>query len=168
MKSLAPPDSHFASAAIGWLELGNPQEALAEFQLMSVASRANPDVLEIEHAIHVHAMNWGAALVAAEQLLAVAPERASGWLHRAYALRRVHGGGLSAAWNALLPAAEKFPADATILFNLACYACQLGQLDAARAWLMRAMEAGDKNVIRAMALADQDLKPLWAEISPSG
>jgi len=93
----------------------------------------------------------------------VAPDAAAGWLHRAYALRRVDAGGLAQAWDALLPAADKFPAEPVIAFNLSCYACQLQELDDARAWLKRAAAAG-KEVIKKMALEDDDLQPLWAEI----
>ncbi len=57
----------------------------------------------------------------------------AGWLHRAYALRRVANGGLPQAWDALLPAAEKFPGEPVIAYNLSCYACQMQQLDASRA-----------------------------------
>ena len=39
------------------------------------------------------------------------------------------------------------------------------KLDAAREWFHRALAAGKKEVIKQMALADQDLEPLWQEIS---
>ena len=89
---------------------------------------------------------------------------AQGWLHRAYVLRRVAGGGLTQAWEALLPAAKKFPKEPVIAYNLACYACQLLQPDLAREWLRRALLVGDKEVLKKMALADDDLQPLWQEI----
>jgi len=165
VNSLTPPDLHLASAAVGWLELGNSAEALAELSQMSAVSRLNPGVLEIEYAIHAHVQDWPAALESARRLLAAAPERAIGWLHQAYALRRAPGGGLSAAWDALLPAAEKFPGEAAIHFNLACYACQAGKLADAREWLQRASAVGDKKAMRSMALADPDLQPLWPELA---
>jgi hypothetical protein len=98
-------------------------------------------------------------------LLHAEPDRASGWLHQAYALRRVPEGGLQQAWEALLPAYEKFPQEATIPYNLSCYACQLGQLDDARQWLKRAVASGGKERIKHMALGDSDLEPLWGEIA---
>ena len=67
-------------------------------------------------------------------------------------------------WAALLPAFDKFPKEATIPFNLSCYACQLGQLEAARDWLARAVAINGKEKVMAMALNDSDLKPLWDEI----
>jgi len=96
--------------------------------------------------------------------LATAPDGCAGWLHQAYALRRVSGGGLSRAWEALLPAAEKFPGQPVVAYNLACYACLMQQLDLARHWLRQAIKTGGKDAIRKMALADDDLKPLWEEI----
>jgi len=37
-------------------------------------------------------------------------------------------GGAKAAWDALLPAADKFPNNPNIPYNLACYACQMNKL----------------------------------------
>ena len=63
-----------------------------------------------------------------------------------------------------MPAAEKFPTEPVIAYNLSCYACQMQQLDAARVWLKRAIKIGGKEELKQMALADEDLKPLWPEI----
>ena len=79
-------------------------------------------------------------------------------------MRRVPDGGVQKAWEALLPAGDKFPKELIIPFNLSCYACQLRQLDAARDWLKRAVAVGGKEKIKQMALNDADLKPLWDEI----
>ncbi len=165
MKPLAPPDSHHLDAATGWLGLGCAGEARAELAKISAANQKNPDVLEVRWTICAHEKQWRDALEIAEQELKFSPGESSGWLHRAYALRRVNGGGLSQAWDALLPAAEKFPAEPVIAYNLSCYACQLKQLADARKWLQRAVKIGGKNAIQKMALADDDLKPLWEEIN---
>jgi hypothetical protein len=71
---------------------------------------------------------------------------------------------LQQAWNALLPAYEKFPREPTIPYNLSCYACQLNQIEEARAWLRRALKLGDREKIKRLALDDPDLQPLWEEI----
>ena len=164
MHKLEPPDTHYFFAAIGWLELGNLAEAKTELAQVSGAQQEHPDVLEVRWSIAAEQKSWDEALQAAQTLLRRAPKRSSGWLHQAYALRRVPGGGLQKAWEALLPAFAKFPKELLIPFNLSCYACQMGQLDTARDWLKRAVGAGDKETIRAMALKDADLKPLWEEI----
>ena len=108
--------------------------------------------------------HWDEALQIAQALVRRAPKRSSGWLHQAYALRRVPDGGIQKAWEALLPAFDKFPKEPTIPFNLSCYACQLRQLDVARDWLKRALAVGGKEKIKQMALEDSDLEPLWSEI----
>jgi tetratricopeptide (TPR) repeat protein len=152
------------NAAIGWLELGNPTEALAELDLLAPASHRHPDVLELRWLVSAELGRWKDGLKVANLLVEVAPERSTGWLHRAYALRRVDNGGLQQAWDALLPVVPKFPKEPTISYNLSCYACQMRQLDAARVWLKRAFSAGRKEHIKKMALEDPDLEPLWPEI----
>ena len=74
------------------------------------------------------------------------------------------GGSVKAAWDALLPAADKFPSQPMIAFNLACYACQLGRLEEAGEWLRKAIDLGDEKEIKTRALDDPDLEPLWANI----
>lgn len=152
------------NAAIGWLGLGLPDEARAELERLSPASRSHPDVLEVRWAICANQSCWDEAVGVAEKIIALAPERPSGWLHRAYALRRAPGGGLRHAWDALRPAADRFPEEPIIAYNLACYACQMGQLDEARVWLRRALKTGDRERLKTMALQDKDLEPLRAEI----
>ena len=164
MQKLEPPDTHYFLAAIGWLELGNVVEARAELAQISAAQQEHPDVLEVRWSLAAEQERWEEALEIARALLRRAPKRSSGWLHQAYALRRVPHGGVQKAWEALLPAFDKFPKEATIPFNLSCYACQIGQPDAARDWLKRAVAISGKEKVIAMALNDSDLKPLWDEI----
>ena len=164
VQGLELPDIHRLNAALGWLGLNCPADARAELDAIASAQQLHPAVLEARWLLCAHEKNWRDALAVAERELACDPEDSSGWLHRAYALRRVEGAGLAQAQVALLPAAEKFPAQPVIAYNLACYACQMNELAAARNWLQRAVEAGGKASIRKMALADEDLKPLWPEI----
>ena len=164
MRQLEPPDSHYFLAAMGWLELGNAAEAAAELGQISPTRQDHPDVLELRWAISARQERWAEGLQFAQALLRCAPERPSGWLHQAYALRRVPDGGLAKAWEALIPAFDKFPREETIPFNLSCYACQMGQLDVARQWLRKAVRIGGKVAIKRMALEDADLQPLWSEI----
>ena len=161
---LEPSDVHRVNAALGWLGLSSPVDARAELDAIAPAQQSHPAVLEARWLLFAHEKNWRDALGVAEREVAVAPGRAAGWLHRAYAIRRVDGGGLSQAWDALLPAIVKFPNEAVISYNLSCYACQMNKLTEARAWLHRAIKTGDKDVMKKMALADEDLKPLWAEM----
>jgi tetratricopeptide (TPR) repeat protein len=164
MQTLGPPDTHHLSAALGWVELGNWAEAKAELAKVAPGLKKHPSVLEVTWSIHAAEKDWTKALQVAEQLIKVAPDQSSGWLHRAYAIRRAPGGGLKAAWDALIPAVDRFPHEATIPYNLACYACQLADLDEARRWFKRALAAGEKGKLKSMATSDPDLQPLWGEI----
>ena len=161
---LEPPDTHFLSAAVGWLGLGNLVEAKAELAQISAPLQQHPDVLELRWDIAGMENDWPQALEIARLLLQVAPDRCSGWWRQAYALRRVPNGSTKKAWDALLPAFDKFPHESIISYNLSCYACQMGQLDAARVWFKRAIVIGGKQHIKTQALADSDLEPLWEEI----
>jgi hypothetical protein len=60
---------------------------------------------------------------------------------------------------------ERFPHDAIMRYNLACYECQLGRLEQAKGWLQKAFKIGDPSKIKLMALNDPDLEPLRSEIS---
>jgi len=164
MQGLEPPDSHYLNAAVGWLALGCRADSQAELDRISPEHQRHPDVLEVRWEILAKEKQWEAALDVARKLLSDAPERASAWLHHAYALRRAPDGGLEKAWEALKPAAEKYPREPIIFYNLSCYACQMRKLDEARVWFRRALKVGGKKEIKGMALADDDLEPLWEEI----
>lgn len=159
------PDLHHLKAAVGWLELGNAAEALVELDQMNPALQHHPDVLETRWLALAETKVWDTAVEVARNLITAAPHRALGWLHHSYALRRASNGGLLAAFNALAPVAPKFPEEATIPYNLACYCCQL-ERDPAETmrWLQQAIAVGGRKDILAMALQDPDLKPLSAEI----
>lgn len=164
MSRLEPPAAHYVNAALGWLELGLPAEATRELDALPEEWQKHPDVLELRWAVLAAQRRWDDALPVAEALIEVAPERTSGWLHRAYAMRRATTGGLDKAWAALRPAVDRFPREALIPYNLACYACQLNRLDEARDWLRRALELGERAQLKQMALGDSDLQALWPEI----
>jgi hypothetical protein len=164
MPPLEPPETHYLSAAIGWLGLGNALEAELELARIGPARQRHPDVLEVRWLICAEQNRWTEGLQLARWLIHAAPERPTGWLHQAYALRRVPGGGVQNAWDALVPTHERFPKEPIIPYNLACYACQMGRLEVARRWLRLAFALGGKKQTKTMALADSDLEALWNEI----
>ena len=163
---LALADQHHLRAAVGWLELGNATEALVELDQLPAAAQAHADVLEIRWLVLAEQRDWHAANEVGLALINAAPERASSWLHHAYALRRAGDGGLMAAFTALVSVADKFPAEPTLTYNLACYCCQMQRDPAeAMAWLRRALAVGEPKAILAMALRDPDLAPLRETIA---
>jgi tetratricopeptide (TPR) repeat protein len=145
------------------MELGDLVEARAELDRLPGSLQNHPQVLEVRWGICAVETDWATALEIARKHLQVEPESLSAWVHQAFAARRAPGGGLQAAWDALFPAMAKFPEEGIVPYNLACYACQLQQLDVARIMFKRAMSLGDKGHYKRMALNDPDLKPLWEE-----
>lgn len=162
--AIEPPHTHHLLAVSGWLELGNAAEAEVELNRIPRTLWAHPAVLEARWAIAAFRNEWAEGAAIAQELVDACPDNACGWLHRAYALRRSPGGSLALARTALLPALTLFPTESVIPYNLACYACQMGELEEARALLRLAVKSGGKKHIQSMALADSDLEPLWPEV----
>lgn len=140
--------------------LGDTASALSELGRITGAHRLDPVVLELEWEIRSKSGEWAMAFDIGERLVQAAPERVGGWVLRAYAARRMPGGGLDCAWSMLHPAAERFPRDFLIPYNLSCYAAQLGRLDEAWQWFQRATDLGGKAVVLGMARTDPDLEPI--------
>jgi tetratricopeptide (TPR) repeat protein len=159
MQKLEPPDSHHLNAAIGWLELGNPQEANAEWERIAEPNREHPEVVEVHWRIFAARKNWPAAWESACRLVRVAPDNPVGWINRSFSLHEMKR--TQEAWDQLLPAAKEFPKVGIIPYNLACYACQLGQQALAEAYLAIAFSLDRKDEVKKMALNDRDLEPMW-------
>jgi tetratricopeptide (TPR) repeat protein len=165
MAILAPPDSHHYRAAEGWLEFGLPQEAAAEWSQLTPEARRLPLAVDLRWQISAALLDWDHGVQLGEQLVALAPESAGGWLRLSFALRRSKGGGLQRAWEALRPAADQFPEEETVAYNLACYATQLGRLDEGWEWFLRALVITSNSAgLRRLGLSDSDLEPLWDRI----
>ncbi len=156
--SLEYPNQMFLDAAVGWVGLGNFEEAERELDRIDPALARHPDILEVRWEVLARRRRWEAALSVAELLVDQAPERCSGWLHRSYCLHELKR--TLEAWNRLLPAFSRFRKEATVPYNLACYACQLGNLDQAHDWLEKAVAVSSRDEIRSLALRDNDLLPL--------
>ncbi len=168
MKPLEPPDSHHLSAAAGWLGLGNLAEAVAELEKIAPQFQSHPQVLTIRYDICAKAGKWDVAAEIAGTLTRLEPHPPGAWISLAYAERRKTGGGIPRAREILVQAQRAFPGEPTIAYNLACYECQSGDLNAARSWLEKACALGDANKVKLMALEDPDLKPLWPDLRQGG
>lgn len=148
--------------AEGYMELGMLDDAWECLGKISPEKRDSPPVLALRALLNHHAQSWAELTQVAAQLVELLPDQAQWWLEWAYATRRSHS--LQAAQEILLRALERHPNEPLIHFNLACYACQLGDLPAARRLLAQAFRL-DKS-LRSLASSDPDLQPLWAELPP--
>jgi predicted Zn-dependent protease len=150
------------SAAEGWLMLGNPHEANQELEQVSSENRYHPLVLAARWQVYAMAGWWEAALVVSKALCSIAPDRSYSWICQANALRSFHG--FTEARKLLMSVVGKFPDDPIIAYNLACFSCQLGLLNDACTWLLRAFQHENSTQLKVMALVDPDLGPLWEKI----
>jgi predicted Zn-dependent protease len=130
MKPLELYDLRYLAAAQGWLELGNHLEADEELENITAEQRAHPAVLEIPWKIYAKAGKWEGALDIASALVQLVPESALGWVHRSFSLHELKRA--EEARDNLLRVVDKFPVSATMRYNLACYECQLGNLERAK------------------------------------
>lgn len=160
------PDNHHLNAAIGWLTLGNSAEARADLERLSPGHRALPEVLAVEWQLLAVERRWKDAAQVAGLWVEAAPGSPEAWIQRSFALHETRC--TREAWDKLLPAATLFPGISTIPYNLACYACQLGDLDGGRRWLRRSLliikGKTERRIWVSAAQRDPDLKPLWDEL----
>ena len=90
------------------------------------------------------------------------PCEATGWIDRSFALHEL--GRTREAHDNLVSVAGRFEKIWTIPYNLACYACQLGNRSEALEWLKKAFAVEDKNRLFKVAMEDSDLEPLRGDI----
>ena len=155
------PDRRAMDAVEGWLALGDWNSALEELEKISPPLRSHPDVLKLRVETYSTAKKWGEVVEAATTFTHKFPDHPFGFVHRAFALHELKR--TREAWESLLPIAEKFPEEWVIPYNLACYACQLGDLVGARDWLAQAFRLGNVRELKAQAMADPDLAPLFQD-----
>ncbi|HXM05694.1 MAG TPA: tetratricopeptide repeat protein [Chthoniobacterales bacterium] len=144
------------TAASGFAELGLYQEAVEELEDLPESSRDDIPVLATWLQVYQSWRKWAEAAAVAERLIQKEPAEADWYIALSFAVRRAQS--LAAAEVILSAALQKFPVNATIHFNLACYYTQLGDLDKARRYLQRATAIDDS--FKKVALTDPDLQAL--------
>jgi len=155
-------DRFHLNAATGWLGLGDFVSAHNELEQISPPMRVHPAVLLTRCEIYSAAGKWDYVVSIAETLVQQIPQLDEAWIQRSFALHELKR--TQEAFDLLLPAVERFPELWVIRYNLACYCSQLGRLEEAMEWLERAIDLAAEEDIRAMALDDYDLEPLWPHI----
>ena len=130
------------SHAQGYLALGLAAEAEAELDQIVGPEAALPEVAMLRLAALHEQAKWPEVRMLASTLVRSSPEDAALWVTWAYATRRAES--LAAAETILREAERLHPTDATIQFNLGCYACQRGELGLARARVDRAIALDGK------------------------
>ena len=146
-------------AAVGFAELSLFQDAVQELEELPDKVKEITIVLATWLEVYQRWQKWSEASSVAMRLAEMEPDESNWPLALAYAVRRSRG--LVFAQEILRQAGEKFPDCATIHFNLACYAAQLGYLGEARQRLCRAIQLDQE--FAALAKTDPDLKPIQTD-----
>lgn len=140
----------------GYLELGMLREAEQEFRQIPAEDAQSFEVRFLKALLLQEKKDWPRLADVSEVLVREKPDDPSGWIMWAYAIRRSIS--IEAAKKILQQAALTHPKEATIQFNLGCYACQQGELDQARNYVTCAI-ALDAH-FKDAAASDPDLAPL--------
>jgi tetratricopeptide (TPR) repeat protein len=149
--------SRLLAEAVGYLELGMPQDAWDALEEIPAEERHLPPVLQIRLEIYRHMEKYEGMATMAEHLTKQFPEDAQYWISLAYAQRRYID--LQTAEQTLKLALGIFPDDGLIHYNLACYSCVSGRIDEGKVQLETALRL-DPN-LKATALEDEDLVGVW-------
>ena len=144
----------------GFLDLHMSARARAELDQIEGAHRDGTLYLCARLRLAFEEADWKAATETARTLTDRRPDEAEYVVQLAFATRRMDG--LGPAQFILEEAQRKFPEVAVIAFNLACYECQAGRNARALEYLRRAFKLDPH--YRAMAMEDEDLKPLWPSL----
>ena len=156
--------------ASGHLELGMFKEAVAELDAIKQADQNLPAVISARVDLHMHAKQWNRVIRFAQELSRLVPADDKGWISHAFALRELER--IEEAQAVLLEAEPQLKNECAILhYNLACYACLLGNkaeakrrlavaLKMDKAWKQEALEDPDlkamKTFIKAMELPGEE------------
>lgn len=146
------------SHAQGYLGLGMLAEAEDELARIEEPWASSAPVLAVRVTVLQERKDWARARDCASAWVRLEPGEPASWISWAYATRRADS--LPAAQEILRDAVRHHPEEPTIQFNLGCYACQRGDLSAARTYVDRAIALDDK--FRELAATDPDLAPLRA------
>jgi tetratricopeptide (TPR) repeat protein len=142
------------------MELGLYDQALEELKSASTcpASELDRDMLLFE--IYRRAGEWETMEMEASERVKRFPKDYRWWVYWAEAVRGQ--GELARGKEVLRKGLRRFPDHSHILFQLACYSAQLGELAEARAFLREAIERDCR--WHDISHVDRDLDPLWASV----
>lgn len=147
-------------AAFGYLELSMPEEAWEELDLIAYKYQEELPVELGRVDIRMRQGRWHDALAMAERICSKHPSEAAGFISRSFCLHCL--GRTNDALDKLLESPASAHQVPTYHYNLACYQCQLGDIEEARSRLIKAVGM-DRSYIE-FARQDPDLKPIWPEI----
>ena len=136
-------------------------DANAELEEFDPEVRHVPEVLEVRVLIYRALKKWELMQTVSKALAIHAPDEPLWTVSWAYATRRADS--IEQARIILVNAIERMPNVPIFHYNLACYECQLGDLERAKMSLEHAFKLDPG--MRLQALDDEDLRPMWEGIA---
>ena len=133
-----PPYRQYWQAAAGYVELGMYADADSELDKIDPFCRAAPEILALRIEIYQGLEKWELMAELAKRLTEFQPDNPEWPVSLAYATRRANS--IEAAKEILLNAESRFPKEALIKYNLACYECVVGDIRSSKEYLKRAFE----------------------------
>lgn len=138
-ETLEPVSIEDLRASLGWIELGNLDEAAAVLDKFPAVLQEHPDILQTRFFVLASAERWEKALAIAEQLLREAPERSISWITWGYSMASL--GRAGEAYAKIEPVVEKFPDDHSIRRTMGVLASKLRKPEDSAKWFRAAIDA---------------------------
>jgi tetratricopeptide (TPR) repeat protein len=164
LRGLAMPlpwnDLRHLRAAEGYAELGMYLEAEGEIHQISPAFQMTARVLALRLCIYAGQEKWEVMQLVAKQLAESNPHDMQWTIWWAYAAGRTQS--IHAARSILIDALQIHPDNPGVHYSLGCYESRLQHFNLAKRHLARAIQLDSR--LKRIALTDEDLEPLWAEI----
>lgn len=148
-------------AAVGYLELDLPEEAWRELEGIDEVHASHPIIMLGRVDIRMRQARWEDAVGLAEALCQLETSEPGAYISRSFCLHCL--GRTLEAREKLLESPPELAEVPTFHYNLACYECHLGNLDAARSRLAKAISLYDG--FEEFAETDPDLKALQPELA---
>ena len=126
------------NAAVGYLNLGMPQDAWDELEDINAKDHARPEVLKVRVEVCRALKQWEMMAEISNHLRKIEPDEVEHPLNMAHATRRFKSE--SEAADILSLALRRYYDDALVRYNLACYWCVMGRIEEARAMLETAVK----------------------------
>lgn len=139
--------------ALGWLELGLPEDSLRELEGLSARDRMRKQALEMKLSAEMQARRWNAGADTGRLLCLREPKEPRFFISAAYCLHET--GDTLAARNWLMTGPSVLIEDPLFHYNIACYHAVLGEAKQAKSHLARALSMDES--LREMAAKDDDL-----------
>lgn len=143
-------------AAQGYLELGLFLDSQEELDHVPIQLRMRADYLLVHYQLLRKQERWEDLEEISHWLLESNPDEPELWVAHADAIR--HARTLTEATGCLVEALARFPSNGHLLFQMACYRCQGGDLAGARDFLSAASQVDQ--LWKQLADLDGDLAPL--------